>query len=253
MRSIAKNQLFNIKMQKESSSPTKKAKVEEVEEESKVVSWSNDRNDANWFNFPLDCWIFSEQQQEEEKDYNNNNMKKLVMFCKEGSDLWRKTQYGFIRDSAHAYLGVELKIGRAIEVTFAVDSFKGQFDQGGLLMRQDEKTWVKCGVELSDNVFQLSTVVTRLESSDWSTAAWPEEWEKKQAKVVVRVSRGHDFLTIRVRLESHDKNKWRLMRLCPMEENAVLKAGPYACAPSRDGLFVEFFNYVETVGDKSLH
>jgi regulation of enolase protein 1 (concanavalin A-like superfamily) len=211
-----------------------------------VLKWTNDKQDPSWFNFPLDCFLIQNQLGENEMAEES----KLVMFCAKESDLWRRTSYGFIRDSGHAYLGAELKQNRAIEIGFSVDSFKGQFDQGGILARVDEKNWVKAGVELSDGFLQLSVVTTRDDFSDWSTAMWPSEWADHK-EVIIRMSRMGDALILRVKL-AVENSQFRLLRVCPMPENVVVRAGPYSCAPTRDGLFVEFHRYVESEGE-SLH
>lgn len=44
----------------------------------------------------------------------------LVVTAAEGSDFWRTTHYGFVRDSAHA-LQFALAPGQALEVDFDVD------------------------------------------------------------------------------------------------------------------------------------
>ena len=48
-----------------------------------------------------------------------------------------------------------------------------QYDQAGLMVRFNERVWLKCGVEFVDGVQHASAVVTR-EHSDWSVAPlWP--------------------------------------------------------------------------------
>jgi len=96
-----------------------------------------------------------------------------VVTAAEGSDLWRTTGYGFVHDSGHALLE-PLTDGRAVEVSFVLD-FEQIYDQAGVLLRVDEQTWVKSGIEVSDGVPQLGAVVTR-EFSDWSVAPVPS-WQ----------------------------------------------------------------------------
>jgi regulation of enolase protein 1 (concanavalin A-like superfamily) len=222
------------------------------------VSWSNLRDDANWLNYPLDCWLMQEMagdvDESEVKNTIGSDSSKLVMFCASGSDFWQRTSYGFERDSGHAYLGATLVANRAIEVGFSIASFKGQFDQGGILVRQSDQNWLKAGVELSDGILQLSAVATKNGFSDWSTAAWPREWDGKD-QVIIKVSRLRDALIVKIRLlqeDEHPDNKWRLLRVCPVPTDAVLRAGPYSCAPTREGLYVEFLRYTQCDADE-LH
>ena len=88
-----------------------------------------------------------------------------------GSDAWRTTSYGFVRDSAHALL-TDLPDEMAVEVSFLAD-FDQQFDQAGVLVRIDETRWTKAGVEFCDGALQASTVVTD-NVSDWSVAPIPD-------------------------------------------------------------------------------
>lgn len=161
-----------------------------------------------------------------------------------GSDLWRTTSYGFVRDSGHALL-VPLPDAAAAEVRFVLD-YDQQFDQAGVLVRADDRMWVKAGVEVSDGVPQLGAVVTR-EASDWSVAPVPA-WSGRE--VTVRASRAGDALTVRARVEDEP---WRLVRVAPIPARAPLYVGPYCCSPTRDGLVVRFLGAVLTEADPSLH
>ena len=49
-----------------------------------------------------------------------------------------------------------------------------QYDQTGLMVRQDAENWMKCGVELADNQRCASVVITR-GLSDWSTMKSPTQ------------------------------------------------------------------------------
>ena len=166
------------------------------------------------------------------------------MRAAKGSDAWRTTSYGFVRDSAHALLS-DLPDGRAVEVTFLAD-FDQQFDQAGVLLRIDETRWTKAGVEFSDGALQASAVVTD-GMSDWSVAPVPD-WAGSE--VTVRVSRSGTALTVRIRRAD---DPWRLLRLALIEPSSVAYAGPYCCAPERDGLTVSFAHWSAGPADAALH
>jgi regulation of enolase protein 1 (concanavalin A-like superfamily) len=168
----------------------------------------------------------------------------LVVEPAEGSDLWRHTSYGFVHDDAPALLA-PFPAGTAVEVTFHLD-YGEQFDQAGVLVRVDERTWVKAGVEISDGHPQLGAVVTR-EVSDWSVAPVPE-WTGRE--VTVRVSRAGDALTVRARAGAEP---WRLVRLAPLPPDVVASAGPYCCSPTRGGLRVRFTDWRRGPADAALH
>ena len=169
---------------------------------------------------------------------------RLVMRAARGSDAWRTTSYGFVRDSAHALLS-DLPDGWAVEVAFLAD-FDQQFDQAGIFVRIDETRWTKAGVEFSDGELQASAVVTN-GMSDWSVAPVPD-WSGSE--VTVRVSRSGTALTVRIR---RGDDPWRLLRVAPIDPAAVAYAGPFCCAPERDGLTVTFTRWAAGPADEALH
>lgn len=168
----------------------------------------------------------------------------LVVEAGAETDFWRRTSYGFVHDNGPALL-TPLPVGAAMEVSFVLD-FAAQFDQAGVLVRVDERTWVKAGVEVSDGESQLGAVVTR-EFSDWSVAPVPE-WAGQE--VTVRVSRAGDALTVRARVAG---TAWRLVRLAPLDPAAEAVAGPFCCAPTRAGLAVTFTGWRQGPADAALH
>ncbi|MEU5787633.1 DUF1349 domain-containing protein [Micromonospora purpureochromogenes] len=160
------------------------------------------------------------------------------------SDFWRHTSYGFVHDDGPALLA-PLPGGSAVEVSFRLN-YGEQFDQAGVLVRVDERNWVKAGVEVSDGEPQLGAVVTR-EVSDWSVAPVPE-WAGRE--VTVRVSRDGDALTVRARVADEP---WRLVRLAPLAPEAAASAGPFCCSPTRSGLTVRFTGWRQGPADRELH
>lgn len=168
----------------------------------------------------------------------------LVMRAAAGSDAWRTTSYGFDRDSAHALLS-DLPDGWAVQVSVLAD-FDRQFDQAGVLVRIDEKRWTKAGIEFCDGSMQASVVVTDVRS-DWSVRPVPD-WSGSE--VTLRVSRSGDALTVRVRRADEP---WELLRLAPIDPTATAYAGPYCCAPERDGLEVTFTRWQAGPADPALH
>ncbi|MFJ6211732.1 DUF1349 domain-containing protein [Streptomyces sp. NPDC092296] len=190
-----------------------------------VVDWA----DATWLNPPPAA----------EPDADG-----LLVTARGRSDFWRTTSYGFVRDDGHALL-TGLPAGSAVEVTFPA-AFDSLYDQAGVMVRVDEQTWIKAGIELTDGVPHLGAVVTRGQS-DWSLSPVPE-WADRQ--VTVRVSRAGDAITVRARC---DQGPWRMVRLAPLAPDAVASAGPFCCSPERDGLKVRFTRFVTGPADKALH
>ena len=190
-----------------------------------LIDW----NDGSWLNPPPASSITDGQ---------------MIVESAEGSDFWRQTAYEFSRDSGHALL-IPFPLNSAIEVTFRAD-FDHLYDQAGILIRVDEETWIKAGVEVTDDEPHVAAVATR-EFSDWSLAPVPS-WRGRL--VTVRASRAGDAVTIRAR--SSDA-PWQTIRLTPLATDAVATAGPMCCSPERGGLHVTFTRFATGPADKDLH
>lgn len=168
----------------------------------------------------------------------------LLVTATRGSDAWRLTSYGFIHDSEHALI-TGFPQGSAMEVEFTA-SFAEQFDQAGLFVRISAEHWIKAGVEYADGRPQLGAVVTD-GRSDWSLAPVPEWIDRR---VLVRVSRSGDALTVRARV---DEEELRLVRVIPLDPGLAAEAGPFVNAPTRSGLTVPLHRWNRTEPDGSLH
>lgn len=162
----------------------------------------------------------------------------------EGSDAWRTTSYGFVHDSEHALLQ-PIDGPFSVEVSFVLD-YTEQFDQAGVFLRVDDRTWIKAGVEFSDGAPQLGAVVTH-GTSDWSVAPVPE-WAGRV--VTVRASRDGDAVTVRGWAAGEEP---RLVRVAYLDPDAAVSAGLLCAAPTRAGLTVTFTEYRVGEPDGSLH
>ena len=141
----------------------------------------------------------------------------LLVTAKEGSDAWRVTSYGFIHDSEHALLA-PFPQDSAVEVEFTAD-FSEQFDQAGIFVRVSAERWVKAGVEFADGACQLGAVVTD-GMSYWSLAPVPA-W--KGSRVLVRISRSGDALTIRAKAGD---GALQLVRVVPLDPAGMPRLAP---------------------------
>lgn len=168
----------------------------------------------------------------------------LIVRTAGNSDFWRTTGYGFERDTGHALL-TPFPGGSAVEVSF-VAALDELYDQAGVMIRVDPRTWLKAGVEMTDGVPHLSAVMTD-GLSDWSLAPVPD-WAGRT--VTVRVSRSGDALTVRARA---GREPWRTVRLAPLAPGAPAMAGPFCCSPQRAGLAVRFTRFAVGPADAGLH
>lgn len=84
-----------------------------------------------------------------------------ILTVKKGNktDFLRKTFYEFIRDDGH-FIYKYIKGDFTMQVTFVGD-YKARYDQAGLMIRVDEKNWIKSGIEFTDTEIHLSAVITR--------------------------------------------------------------------------------------------
>ena len=71
----------------------------------------------------------------------------ILMTAGPSTDFWRKTHYGFIRDSGHVYF--QTVAGDFTAEVKVSGGYKDLYDQAGLMLRIDESNWIKCGIESS--------------------------------------------------------------------------------------------------------
>ena len=159
----------------------------------------------------------------------------LTLKTDANTDFWRETFYGFIRDSGHAYL-------RPVSGDFTASAtitggYEQLYDQAGLMLRLDERNWIKCGIEYTDGLMHFSVVVTR-GVSDWSVI--PLHGVAPADPLFVRLTRHGD--AVRVQFHFVDK-PWRMARLCPFSA-AEAEVGVTACSPERAGFEATFRDIV---------
>lgn len=157
----------------------------------------------------------------------------LDVVTDEGSDYWRETYYGFTRDSGH-FFGVQAPSAFTAQFRIRGD-YQALYDQAGIMVRVDERRWIKAGIELSDGRAMLASVLTD-GRSDWSTA--PYEGNPQDFWMRVTVEKG----VIRVQV-SADGKLWPLVRLAPFAVADSYLVGPMACTPERVGLKVRFSDF----------
>lgn len=188
------------------------------------------RGDGRWVNEP--------------KSWSVDAAGDLSVVTDKGSDFWRETHYGFTRDSGH-FLGFEAPSAFTAQLRIR-GNYEKLYDQAGIMVRVDERRWVKAGIELSDGRAMLSSVLTD-GKSDWATG--PYEHDAKDFWMRATVAKG--VLRLQV---SADGKTWPLVRLAPFPLAASYQVGPMACTPERDGLHIRFSDLSITAPlGKDLH
>jgi uncharacterized protein len=154
----------------------------------------------------------------------------LTARSKGKTDFWRKTFYGYITDNGH-FLYLEQKG----EFTFQArvnGNYSQLYDQAGLMVRLDEKNWMKCGSEVFDGKRWASVVFTR-DFSDWSTM----EDLSQTGPVYWRVVRKKDSLEAQC---SKDGEKFMTIRQGYFPANVPVKVGVMCAAPEGQGFDAVF-------------
>ena len=160
-----------------------------------------------------------------------------------GTDFWRTTHYGFVRDSGHFRFD-RVRGDFTAEVTVSGD-YRELYDQAGLMLRLDAEHWLKAGVEYVDGRRMLSAVVTR-SFSDWSTVPAFEAPDPLR----LRLSRHGSA----VRVEWASRQGLRHAAPGLPARGAPALVGPMCCSPERAGLEVRFADF--RIGDpiaRDLH
>jgi hypothetical protein len=150
---------------------------------------------------------------------------KVIMTADAKTDFWRKTRHDFIVDNGHFYFQpVTGNFTASVKVT---GDYRALYDQAGMMLRLDEMTWVKCGIEFMEGVQYASAVVTR-QFSDWSivplTGSPKSMW--------FRVSRINEAVEVEYSLDGKD---YQMFRQAYFTEAETIQVGLMCAAPQGDG------------------
>ena len=152
------------------------------------------------------------------------------------TDFWRKTHYGFIRDNGHFFY--ETVSGDFVVETEFEGNYHALYDQAGLMIRADETTWLKTGIEFVDGIQHVSAVVTR-DYSDWSVVKLPAPL----AALRLRATRKGATIVIEYQ---NEPRSWLMLRTAFLSTSAELQVGRMAASPDGPGFDVHFreFNII---------
>jgi regulation of enolase protein 1 (concanavalin A-like superfamily) len=146
-----------------------------------------------------------------------------------GTDFWQRTHYGFSADNGH-FLFTRLAGDFIVSATVRSQP-RHQYDQAGLMVRQDAECWIKTSAEYEpDTANRLGVVVTHHGFSDWST----QNLAKHVNEISFRVARTGSEFIVSARLAGSEWTQLRMVRLA-CNPLAPLAVGPYACSPKDAG------------------
>lgn len=146
------------------------------------------------------------------------------------TDFWRKTHYGFIRDSGNFYY--QQVTGDFIALVKITGQYQTLYDQAGLMIRLDETTWLKCGIEFVDDVQHVSAVVTR-DYSDWSFVPMSHNPTSLWLKLLRKGE------TVQV-LYSLNGEQYTMLRMAYLTEAETVQVGLMCASPESEGFSVTF-------------
>jgi regulation of enolase protein 1 (concanavalin A-like superfamily) len=148
------------------------------------------------------------------------------------TDFWRETFYDFIRDNGH-FFHKDVTGDFTARVTL-VGEYETLYDQSGLMLRVDERNWIKTGIEFTNGTTHLSAVFTR-DYSDWSVVAVPEY----SGELTLRITR----YGTAVRIEFLSDGGWQLLRLGYLPIPETCQIGVMCCSPEREGFEARFKDF----------
>lgn len=149
------------------------------------------------------------------------------------TDFWRKTHYGFIRDDGHFYY--QQVTGDFTAEVVITGQYQTLYDQAGLMVRENENTWLKCGIEYVEDVQNVSAVVTR-NFSDWSVVPL----HHPPVSLGLRIQRRAEAIEVQYSL---DTKEYQMLRLAYLTQTATVQVGMMAASPQGDGCAIVFESF----------
>ncbi|HEY5743513.1 MAG TPA: DUF1349 domain-containing protein [Terrimicrobiaceae bacterium] len=176
-------------------------------------------NSFQWLNPPAHWEIHDEE---------------LVVNVSPDTDFWRKTHYGFIRDSGHFFF--QRMSGDFVIQVCVQGEYASLYDQGGLMLRTSDEYWLKCGIEYVHGVQEASVVVTN-DFSDWSVSPLAAN----PSKVWFRIKKQECSVEVFYSLEGIE---YTMMRTAYLKCLRDIDIGVMCAAPQGPGFSIAFRDFV---------
>lgn len=158
----------------------------------------------------------------------------LKVVPKPGSDFWCKTfrDPPANRASGHALLYTVPSTTEkcVLQSEFSMKDY-ARYDQAGIMVYVDDKHWLKAGIEMENDVANMSAVVTNMES-DWNLFVWPT----KAAQVQVTVKRYRGLCECEVACVD-ESGAWYVYRdayINLTDDEAEVRVGVMCAAPKKE-------------------
>jgi regulation of enolase protein 1 (concanavalin A-like superfamily) len=166
----------------------------------------------------------------------NETATQLTETVPAGTDYWRIAHYGFIRDNGP--FRYQQQTGDFEARVHITGHYRELYHQAGLMIRIDEKNWIKTGIEFVNGKQNISAVVTR-DFSDWSVIPRDDS----PASIWLRLQRQNDAVKIEFSL---DNKMWSMLRMAYFPPHVPVMIGMVAAAPGKQDFDVIFDHF--TVG-----
>lgn len=155
---------------------------------------------------------------------------KIIIKSGEKTDFWRITHYDFIRDNGHFFYQ-EITGDFDLEVKIT-GQYQTLYDQAGLMVRESETVWLKCGIEFVEEVQNVSAVITR-DYSDWSVIPL----SSSPTSLWLKLQRRSESVEIQYSFNGQD---YQLLRLGYLTPNPSVQAGLMCASPQGEGFLTIF-------------
>lgn len=175
----------------------------------------------------------SERQWENAPKVFQEGASSLTETVPAGTDYWRVTHYGFVRDNGP--FRYETHSGNFEAKVQIHGKYQELYHQAGLMIRKDKRNWIKTGIEFVNGHQNVSAVVTR-EYSDWSVLPRSDS----PASIWMRLQRYNDTVQISYSL---DGQKWSMVRLAYFPTQEPVQIGMVAAAPGKQPFEVTFEHF----------
>jgi regulation of enolase protein 1 (concanavalin A-like superfamily) len=162
------------------------------------------------------------------------------------TDFWRGTLVDYVKDSGHFYY--EPVTGDFIATVRFSGAYRDQYDQAGLFVRIDEENWMKCGIEIVNDVWTRDykvngsayLIMAGLTSHGWSEWSTLPQLPTNPDHLWMRVIRDRDTLFVDW---SFDGTDYSILKLFAFPGATELQVGRYAASPAGEGFTASFDSY----------
>jgi regulation of enolase protein 1 (concanavalin A-like superfamily) len=207
---------------------------------------------SKWFNEPPD-W--------------QDDGSRLTLLTGAHTDFWRRTLEDKLSDEDFAAIGLapgpyvvnnghlyydEVAGDFTVSVMVSAE-FADQYDQAGLMVRQDDENWIKYGLEVVQGTWadryeyrgSAHLLGCSFTSHGWSEWSVLPQFPENPSAVWLRIIREGRSFFIDFSVDGRD---FTLVKLCSLPDAGMLQVGRYATAPSGNGFRATFTNYQLALG-----